>query len=154
MRTDSLYEGVLIVPMTKEDCPKVLALFEKCFTHPWSLQNIEDMFSHFGYINLLALDGARIIGYAGIISAADEADITNVATDPDYRRRSVAYHLLRGLMDRARKEGIHSIYLEVRVSNQAAIRLYEKAGFKQEGIRKNYYRDPREDAVIMKLSIS
>ena len=139
--------------MLKEDCPKVLVLFEKCFTHPWSLPSIKDMLCHTGYINLVACDGERIIGYAGILSAADEADITNVATDPDYRRRSVAYRLLQGLMDQARKEEIHFIYLEVRKSNQPAIHLYEKAGFKKEGIRKNYYPDPREDAVIMKASL-
>ena len=140
--------------MSENDCRKLLDLFRKCFTHPWSLQSIEDMFNHPGYINLLARQGDKIIGYAGILAAADEADITNVAVDPDYRRRQVAYQLVQSLLTKAGSEGIRFVYLEVRQSNNAAIKLYEKAGFKQEGIRKNYYDNPREDAIIMKASIS
>lgn len=150
---NELTGDISIRAMEKEDSPMVRLLFEKCFSHPWSLQSIEDMSNHSGYLNLLAWQGQRLIGYAGILAAADEADITNVATDPDYRRRSVAHHLLQELLGKAHKKGIGAIYLEVRKSNQPAIKLYEKAGFIQEGVRKNYYQDPREDAVIMKASL-
>ena len=146
-------DDITIRPMRVKDCRLVLSLFERCFSHPWSLESIEDMFRHSGYLNLTAWCRGKLIGYAGVLSAMDEADITNVAVDPGYRRRHVASGLLKTLMERAGEKGIRSVYLEVRLSNEEALALYEKAGFVREGIRKNYYDKPREDAVIMKASV-
>lgn len=135
--------------MTREDCDQVYSLFEDCFAHPWSVDSIREMFSQTSYHNLVALYEGRVIGYIGVLTVMDEGDITNVAVSPDCRRQHVAERLLSGLIKEARDGGIRRIFLEVRRSNEPARRLYEKAGFIGTGIRKNYYDQPREDAVIM-----
>lgn len=136
--------------MTFEDCAQVYLLLEKCFTVPWSYQDIKDMFVRPGYYNLVARKEKKLVGYIGILAVLDEADITNVAVDPGFRRMHIGTALLNGLLALAREEKIEHIFLEVRQSNQAAIRLYENAGFSAVDIRKNYYEQPQEDAVILK----
>lgn len=135
--------------MTREDCDQVYALFKDCFAHPWSADSIRDMFGQAGYHNLVALSEGRVIGYIGVLTVMDEGDITNVAVSPDFRRQHVADRLLSALIREAEDGGIRRIFLEVRRSNEAARSLYEKAGFVNTGIRKNYYDQPKEDAVIM-----
>lgn len=135
--------------MTREDCDQVYSLFKDCFAHPWSACSIKEMFKQTGYHNLVALCKGRVIGYIGVLTVMDEGDITNVAVSPDCRRQHVADRLLSGLIKEARDGGIRRIFLEVRRSNEAARSLYKKAGFVNTGIRKNYYDQPREDAVIM-----
>ena len=135
--------------MTREDCDQVYSLFKDCFAHPWSACSIKEMFKQTGVHNLVALCKGRVIGYIGVLTVMDEGDITNVAVSPDCRRQHVADRLLSGLIKEAREGGIRRIFLEVRRSNEAARSLYKKAGFVNTGIRKNYYDQPREDAVIM-----
>ena len=86
-----------------------------------------------------AKEETEVIGYIGMKVVLDEADITNVAVLPAYRKKGIARKLLQQLLDEARQQGIYSIYLEVRDSNAAAITLYKHAGFKEVGKRKNYY---------------
>lgn len=140
---------VSIREMTAADCGQVWELFKKSFSDPWSLKSIEEMFIHKGYHNLVAHEAGRIIGYIGILAVCDEADITNVAVDPDYRRKHLGTELLSELLRTAVIKGIKLIYLEVRSSNRPAIHLYEQAGFRAIDVRKNYYEHPAEDAVIM-----
>ena len=135
--------------MEREDCQAVEALFEECFSHPWKREAIEETFSAEGYVSLVAETDHRIVGYIGYRSVLDEADITNVAVSPDLRRRGIGHQLLEKLLHIAGNEGISAIYLEVRVSNIAAITLYEHAGFRLCGQRKNYYTEPEEDALLM-----
>ena len=107
------------------------------------------MFHTKGYCSFLAKEETEVIGYIGMKVVLDEADITNVAVLPAYRKKGIAGKLLEQLLDEARQQGIYSIYLEVRDSNAAAITLYKHAGFKEVGKRKNYYEHPQEDARLM-----
>ena len=94
------------------------------------------------------LDG-RIVGYAGIWLMVDEAHVTTFAVDPDFRRRSIGERLLLAMLDVAIEKGAREATLEVRLSNLAARRLYEKYGFRPVGLRPRYYSDDNEDALIM-----
>jgi len=92
-----------------------------------------------------------LVGYAGLWAIEDEGHITNVAVHPDYRRMRLGSILVELLIAQTREEGLKRFTLEVRVSNQAAISLYEKFGFVSAGLRKGYYEDNNEDAMIMWL---
>ena len=138
-----------ICPMTEADCEKTELLMKKCFSIPWSVESLKEMFHTEGYSSFLAKEGEEVVGYVGMKMVLDEADITNVAVLPSHRKRGIARKLLEQLLDEAKRQSLHSIYLEVRTSNVAAITLYEHAGFKQVGQRKNYYDNPREDARLM-----
>ncbi|MDO4975917.1 MAG: ribosomal protein S18-alanine N-acetyltransferase [Eubacteriales bacterium] len=141
---------ILYRPMTELDCEQVSYLYKECFSQPWSLSAIKEMFTTDGYISLVAEnDEKEIIGYVGMKTVFDEADITNVAVLPSMRKQGIAKILLRELMEEAKKKGIISIFLEVRASNIPAITLYEHADFKNCGRRKNYYHEPEEDALLM-----
>lgn len=130
---------------------KVMAELDKvCFSSPWS----EESFAGEILRNRLALYFVglvedQVIGYAGLWRIEDEGHITNVAVHPDYRQRGIGELLVSSLIDHTGKMGIRSHTLEVRVSNDAAIQLYEKLGFQEAGRRKKYYEDNGEDAMIM-----
>lgn len=135
--------------MKKEDCQDVWNLQKQCFSVPWSLESLEDMFRVEGYTSLVASDGYEIIGYIGMKAVFDEADITNVAVSPVMRKKGIGKQLIQQLLIRADQKQINRIFLEVRVSNEAAICLYQNADFKEIDRRKGYYEKPREDAFIM-----
>lgn len=140
---------IQIREMKREDCQAVWNLQKQCFSIPWSMESLESMFQIDGYTNLIAFDNQKIIGYAGIKAVFDEADITNVAVAPLMRSQGTGKALMKELLSRADQQQINRIFLEVRASNVAAIRLYEKEGFKKIDCRKNYYEKPKEDAWIM-----
>jgi ribosomal-protein-alanine N-acetyltransferase len=98
---------------------------------------------------LVALDGDAVVGYAGTWLVINEAHVTNVAVRGDRRREGIGRFLMEALMDMAREEGMESMTLEVRVSNEAARELYQQLGFVSAGIRKNYYSETKEDALIL-----
>ena len=95
----------------------------------------------------------EILGYAGILMVPDEADITKISVRKDMRRQGIGAALLEELKARAPGHGLRKIFLEVRKSNEAAIRLYKKCGFIQVGERKRYYNDPVEDALVMVVEL-
>ena len=128
-----------ICPMAETDCEQTEILMKECFSVPWSVDALKEMFHTKGYCSFLAKEETEVIGYIGMKVVLDEADITNVAVLPAYRKKGIARKL----------QGIYSIYLEVRDSNAAAITLYKHAGFKEVGKRKNYYEHPQEDARLM-----
>lgn len=138
-----------ICPMAETDCEQTEILMKECFSVPWSVDALKEMFHTKGYCSFLAKEETEVIGYIGMKVVLDEADITNVAVFPAYRKKGIARKLLQQLLDEARQQGIYSIYLEVRDSNAAAITLYKHAGFKEVGKRKNYYEHPQEDARLM-----
>lgn len=140
---------IVIRTMSERDSSAVWELEKKCFSVPWSEESIHAMFSEKGYWNLTARDDGLLVGYIGMKAVLDEADITNVAVDPDRRRQGIGKMLLRGLLAKAGELRIRRIFLEVRVSNTAARALYEQAGFRTVDVRKNYYEKPKEDAYIM-----
>ena len=122
-----------------------------CFSSPWSRASFEAELTTNRLAWYLVAEDAKagIIGYAGLWAIEDEGHITNVAVHPDYRRKHLGSILVGMLIDQTQKEGLKRFTLEVRVSNQPAIELYEKFGFVSAGIRKGYYEDNNEDAMIM-----
>ncbi|MDR2295198.1 MAG: ribosomal protein S18-alanine N-acetyltransferase [Clostridiales Family XIII bacterium] len=137
----------------RADAAAVAALEALCFSSPWSLKEIlrEIETNDVARYIVCAADG-RLISYAGLWAVLGEGYITNVAVHPDFRGRGIGAAVLGALMDRTRRgDGIGDFTLEVRASNAAAIHLYEKAGFRAEGRRKNHYTEPLEDAIIMWL---
>lgn len=137
-----------IKPIDEKLIPAVAALERECFSEPWSETAILDSFragTHF----FTVCDGDRLIGYAGISTVLDEGYITNVAVTASARRMGAASLLMHRLFQLARERALSFISLEVRRSNEPAIALYERFGFAAEGLRKGFYRDPTEDALIM-----
>lgn len=131
----------------------VAALEKAVFKSPWSEKSLELLCSKTAF-GFAALEGDVVIAYGGMLTVLDEGQITNIATHPDCRRQGLAARVLCALLDEARARGIASVTLEVRVSNAAAIALYEKFGFVVVGKRPRFYTQPTEDALIMQLKTS
>lgn len=128
-----------------------IAQLEKlCFSDPWSENSVASELDNPLSLWLVALDGETVAGYVGSQSVLDGADMMNVAVHPDYRRKGIARELVTGLINALVEKGVKSLALEVRVSNAPAIALYEQMGFQQVGLRPNYYRNPKENALIMR----
>lgn len=141
----------LIVRRAEErDVDRIADLEIQCFTTPWSRESVyQDVVENKRALYLVAEIDGLVIGYAGIWSIVDEGHITNVAVDPRFRKLHVGSAIIAVLIDVTQKAGIERHTLEVRRSNEAAIRLYEKYGFRTCGERKGYYEDTGEDALIM-----
>lgn len=140
---------MLIREMQPADLEKVAQLEAQCFSQPWQYQDFEKSLTLDYYYFVVALADDKIIGQAGLIISDFEADITNVAVHPDYRRQGTASQILTFLLEKGREKGISEFTLEVRQSNEAAISLYRRMGFQEEGIRRNFYDRPKENALIM-----
>lgn len=138
--------------MVQEDCLHVYRLLKACFRDPWSLESLEGMFRVPGYLCLVAEKEGKIHGFAGMKRVMDEADITDVAVLEEDRGLGLATDLLTRLLTMAAARGTGLVFLEVRASNAAALALYRKTGFASAGLRKNYYRDPVEDGLLMQWS--
>ncbi|MBK5252868.1 MAG: ribosomal protein S18-alanine N-acetyltransferase [Peptostreptococcaceae bacterium] len=133
-----------------EDIDDIVNVENKCFTTPWSKNSIKREIEINELATLIVADvDGMVVGYLGIWFVLDEGDITNVSVLPEYRRRSIATKLLEQVIEIAKTKGTNALSLEVRESNVAGIKLYEKFGFKNLGIRKNYYEDNGENAIIM-----
>ena len=140
--------GVRIRKLGYSDLPAVISIERRSFATPWSLAMFVLELSKASGICLAALDGDDLVGYC-VCSRYDTVwHLMNVAVDPDRRREGVSTALLQKLFDEADKPG-EQYTLEVRPSNAAAIALYESFGFKRAGLRKGYYHDNKEDALIM-----
>lgn len=138
-----------ITEMKPEDVPEVVVLERQIFSIPWSEKGFLDSLRLPDTLYLVVRDAEKLVGYCGFLQSFDEADITNVAVTPEHRSRGVGRYMLKELMARGNKRGIHRYTLEVRAGNAPALHLYQKLGFEPVGIRKNFYEMPREDAVIM-----
>ena len=136
--------------MQLNDIPDVLEIEHEAFTLPWTEEAFRNelTMNHFAKYMIMELDG-QAIGYAGMWTIMDEAHITNIAIREAYRGRKLGDKLLDELMQTASYLGMERMTLEVRVTNKIAQGLYEKKGFKPAGVRKGYYSDNNEDAVIM-----
>lgn len=125
------------------------AYLEKlCFSEPWSEKSLEMLLSN-GAVGFAVEVNGEVAAYGGMLTVLDEGQITNVAVDPIQRRKGYGREIVSALLDYAEKNGIISVSLEVRESNEAAIALYESFGFCRRGLRKNFYRDPTESAIVM-----
>ncbi|MDO7907232.1 ribosomal protein S18-alanine N-acetyltransferase [Paenibacillus sp. JX-17] len=143
--------GELVFRMMRlEDIPDVLVIEEESFTLPWTQEAFRNELTnnHFARYMIMELDH-QPIGYAGMWTIMDEAHITNIAVRTAYRGRKLGERLLDELMRTAAYMGMVRMTLEVRVSNHVAQGLYEKKGFRPAGLRKGYYSDNNEDAMIM-----
>lgn len=136
--------------MREEDLSRVAQIERQNFSLPWKEQDFRDFIVRDDAIFLTALWMDEVAGYIGFYGIPDEGDITNVAVDERFRRRGIGRALVHELIHRAADRGISKIFLEVRDSNESAIRLYQEAGFVQVGLRKRYYSSPTEDARIMR----
>ena len=140
---------MVVRKMTLEDIESVYTLSTQCFSEPWSLESIKQELSNTVASYFVAEKGKAIMGYAGLWHVLDEGEVINIAVASEERRRGVGQALLEKLLEEAKVYSLSILHLEVRQSNQAAIALYEKFGFKSIAIRKGYYHKPIEDAVIM-----
>ncbi len=135
--------------MTTDDIERILALERICFSLPWTRGAFEDDLANELAEYYVLVDNNEIIGYCGMWIVIDEAHITNVCIAPEYRRRQLAKNLMKYMMGKALLRGAEMMTLEVRVGNTAAKQLYESLGFREYGIRKGYYSDNNEDALIL-----
>ena len=136
--------------MTADHVSQVAELEKICFSDPWSEKSVASELTNPLSLWLVAVEDDRVAGYVGSQSVMGESDMMNVAVHPDFRRKGVAELLVRELVAALGKNDNHCLTLEVRASNVPAIALYEKLGFAQVGLRKNYYRNPKEDALILR----
>lgn len=137
-----------VVPMTAERVSQVAALEHACFSTPWSEASIRGELDNPWAIWLVALEGDHLTGYLGVRYGLDGGDIMTIATAPEYRGRRVARRLLEAMTARLREKGLRWLTLEVRPSNASALRLYMAQGFREVGRRRNYYKNPNEDALL------
>ena len=139
-----------IVKMEQNHTEQIEALEKQCFSDPWSINSINYELTNPLALWLVAVDGDRVAGYVGSQSVLGESDMMNLAVAPEYRRRGLGEQLVNALVKWLCESGNRCLTLEVRVSNESAIALYSKNGFVQVGRRPNYYRNPKEDALILR----
>lgn len=131
----------------RKDAQFIAEIERTCFSTPWTVEQIissEDTTAFF-----LAKDGEKVIGYGGMYTVLDEGYVTNIGVLPEYRRKGIGSKIVKELINFSIEKSLSFITLEVRVSNVAAIELYKTLEFNEVGRRKNFYRNPTEDAFIM-----
>ncbi len=138
-----------IESMTPVHLDGVILLEQECFAHPWSRDSLESELNNPNSVFLAAVENGRVIGYAGMSVIIDEGYIFNVAVTEPSRKKGVGSALIRELVTYGKKHGLCFITLEVRQSNSAAISLYSSFGFIKAGERKDYYSEPKENALLM-----
>ncbi|HWR83021.1 MAG TPA: ribosomal protein S18-alanine N-acetyltransferase [Candidatus Deferrimicrobium sp.] len=147
--TDSSDTGVQIRQMAEADLREVLSLERQTFSDPWPQSAFEEQLSGGGWGALVALAQRQIIGYACYLIVDCEAHITNLAVHPDFRRKSVASRLLENILQLVQQRGCEYLLLEVRPGNEGARAFYERHGFTTLYRRRQYYRSPVEDALVL-----
>jgi ribosomal-protein-alanine N-acetyltransferase len=135
--------------MTEALVPKVSALEALCFSTPWSENSIRTELENPYSIWLVALEETALAGYLGVQFGPDGGDIMTIATDPAFRGQGVGRLLLTTMTELLREKQLGYLTLEVRPSNEPALKLYTAFGFRQVGRRPNYYKNPREDALLL-----
>lgn len=141
----------VITDALPEHIPEIEKLESLCFSAPRTASALKSQLTGDRYVFLAAVDGGSVLGYAGFMYVLDEGYIINVAVRPNRRRSGVGGALITALLHRARALNLSFLTLELRASNAPARRLYEKHGFAEVGVRKNYYEKPAEDAMLMTL---
>ncbi|KML04139.1 ribosomal protein S18-alanine N-acetyltransferase [Rossellomorea marisflavi] len=140
--------------MTVDDVDAVMEIEEQSFTVPWSREAfISEMEENHLSMYIVIEDEGQIAGYCGVWIVVDEAHITNVAVLPSHRGKGYGELLMRKIMEMAIESGARVMTLEARVSNVSAQSLYRKLGFQDGGIRKRYYSDNQEDALVMWVNL-
>ncbi len=134
--------------MVEEDIPEVAEMERLIFTDPWSEKVYRETFALPDIVYIVAVDGDRKVGAAGVRNIVGTGEITNVMVRPEYRGQGIARQMLTDLIKSGRRIGASEFTLEVRAGNDRAIRLYESLGFECAGIRPGFYNNPKEDARI------
>jgi len=144
-----LNPGFILRKMTSQDIDEIMQIEQKCFTLPWSRESyLGELNNNFATYLVCDFEG-EIAGYGGIWVVFEDAHITNVAVDPDFRQSGMGAALMQELEQIARDKKAQQILLEVRPSNKAALAMYRNLGYFPTGLRQNYYSDNGEDAIIM-----
>jgi ribosomal-protein-alanine N-acetyltransferase len=141
--------SIVIMPMRRRHLRSVLRIEEKTSSTPWSLGLFLAEARRDERVYLVARSGNEILGYAGLLFALTDGHITTIAVDPDHQSGRVGTRLMLVLMRAARERGAEAVTLEVRASNVSAQAMYRRFGFVPAGARKDYYRDPTEDALVL-----
>ena len=140
-----------IVKMNESHVASVAAIEKECFGRDaWSEKSVSGELTNALALWLVAVEGETVAGYVGSQTVCNETDMMNVAVTADFRRQGIGEKLVTALVEELKAIESHSLTLEVRASNAPAIALYEKTGFTEVGRRKNYYRNPKEDALILR----
>jgi len=143
-------DNLIVRPMLMGDLDGVMAVEHDSFLVPWSRTAFEEELMQNRLARyLVAVDGDSVVGYAGAWMVINEAHVTNVAVSLQHRREGIGRLLMESLMELARSNSLDSMTLEVRVSNTAARNLYQQMGFVEAGVRRNYYSETMEDALIL-----
>ena len=138
------------LPMNQDHIAAIARLEAICFSDPWSEGSVASELSNPLSRWIVAMDGKTLVGYVGSQTVLGESDMMNIAVAPDARRRGIAQGLVEALIQDLKELDSHCLSLEVRASNEPAKALYGKLGFREIGRRKNYYRNPKEDALILR----
>lgn len=135
--------------LSKSDAPMLAVLEKECFSCPWSEESFFECLGNERFYFVGLFENDELVGYGGLATVLDEGDVANIAVRSDKRGQGFGKMLLNALCDEAEKRGVVYLHLEVRESNAPARHLYESFGFTIDGIRKNYYAKPQENAVLM-----
>lgn len=140
-----------LFPLELQYCEAVAGISKECLPEAWSFATICDVLKYDNNVYYVAKDVEtdEVVGFAGIMVVADEAELLNIAVSSNYRRNGIAQSLLQRLLKEAKQQNTYRMLLEVRKSNESAQALYRRNGFTELANRKNYYANPVEDAIIM-----
>jgi [ribosomal protein S18]-alanine N-acetyltransferase len=138
-------------PARVQDLERILEVEQASFSTPWGVRSFQALLEREDVRFLVLEEEGRVVGHGILWWVREEGEVANLAVAPEWRGRGGGARLLDALLDEARAAGVERVFLEVRVSNRAAARLYGSRGFRPMGIRRNYYTQPREDARVLKL---
>ena len=146
--------AVSLRPMTEPDLTAIMAIERRAYEYPWTETIFQDCL-RVGYCCWVCAHGEEVVGYAVMSAGGGEAHLLNICVNPELRREGLGRYLLDHMLEAARQHQSDTVFLEVRVSNLAAIRLYRGLGFNEVGVRKAYYPTPdgKEDAIILTRSL-
>ena len=153
VRTSTIMSQITMKKIDETLCKEIAALESEIFSDAWSEELLSDTFKYDYYRLISRRESGRLSGYIIYSILGGEAELQRIAVAPDHRRCGIASKLMDEMVTSLKSEKVESVFLEVRSGNTPAISLYEKYGYKNIAVRKNYYTDPTEDAVMMKLEI-
>ena len=140
-----------VIPMSEAHIPQIAQLETICFSEPWSENALRDTLEDPKAVFFAAVEGDTVLGYAGMHDIIGEGYVDNIAVFPEHRGKGIGEALTGALIDYSRGAALDFLTLEVRAGNTPAVSLYRKLGMLEEGRRKNFYRHPTEDALIMTI---
>ncbi|MBU1249356.1 MAG: ribosomal protein S18-alanine N-acetyltransferase [Proteobacteria bacterium] len=154
MHQDNLQKVIRVERLGPQDMRQVMELEQLCFNYHWTEEQFRLGLEKGAFFVLGIRQGIDIVGYLAYTKVLDEMEILNLAVHPKHRRKGFAARLLSTLLARCREQGVRKGFLDVKASNNPAIDLYLKFGFKKRGVRRKYYPDTGEDAILLDRTIS